>query len=378
MSSASQEWSAPSPDWVTGGAEEVRGLDLLGLRAPVMRIGNALLDGITTITPSVRYMSFVTWLTWLYWRRAGTDTRKAYLAYARRIESAIALGNLAFDPKVVGLVGADGSREALRDPEGVPLDIKVLQLAANAYSVPAQQLGLLDVHGDAEVPHLTEARGVPLARAVDDVVRTTSLGRGLSDGELPERVPLDELREFGRAAHIRTFPAAERTVLLEAIVPAEPETPLERRRVASYAAFLARADQGQSRKEYRAILGRAGRAERDLPNALDEILDGWVLYLVRDALAVTHEHALAALAATLPRPGGDEPRWIAPDAAVAIALGDPSMNQVLQELDLLGPDETWDALTFVELRQRVPVSAGYYLNVRVAVAQAGASAPALP
>ncbi len=353
MTTDRASWSAPTPDWVTSGAEVVRGLDLLGLRAPAMRIGNSLLDGITTITPRVRYMSFLTWLTWLYWRRAGTDTRTAYLAFARRIEAAIALGNIAHDPSAVGLVGAEGSREALADPDGVPLDLKVVQLAANAYSVPAQQLGLLALRGDTQVPHLTDARGLPLAQTVDDVVRTTTLGRRLSDGELPERVPIDELREFGGAAQIRTFPEVERTALLDAIVPRSPDGAVERCRVASYGAFLARAAQGQERREYRALLRCAGQADRQLPAVFDEILDGWSLYLVRDLLAVAHEFALAALTAVLPRPGDGGPRWVAPADAVAKALGDPSMSALLRDLGLLGPAESWDTLTFDELRERV-------------------------
>ena len=35
------------PSWVEKEAQEITGLDLLGLRAPVNAIGNALLDGVT-------------------------------------------------------------------------------------------------------------------------------------------------------------------------------------------------------------------------------------------------------------------------------------------------------------------------------------------
>ena len=38
------------PDWVSFEAEKTEGLDLLGLRAPVQRIGNDLFDGITTVS----------------------------------------------------------------------------------------------------------------------------------------------------------------------------------------------------------------------------------------------------------------------------------------------------------------------------------------
>lgn len=46
-----------APSWINSGAVIAGGLDLLGLRLPVQFIGSTLLDGITTITPSVRYIA---------------------------------------------------------------------------------------------------------------------------------------------------------------------------------------------------------------------------------------------------------------------------------------------------------------------------------
>lgn len=344
----------PVPGWVESGAAEISGLDLLGLRAPVMRIGNALLDGITTITPSVRYLSFITWVTWLYWKHSGIDKRKSYLEFARRVEAAIGLGNLAFDSEVTGLIGADGARDALDDPTGVPLNIKVLALASNVYSGPAEQLGLLATQGDAEVPHLTRQRGLPMAEAIDTALRATALGRQLSDGELPERVPREVLRAFGEVAHMRSFADAEREILLDALLPTAPRSPIERNRLMSYTAFLARAAKGQVSREYRAILATAISTKRELANVLEDVLDGWVLYLVRDSLAVAHEHALAALIDGLPRPENGGPVWVAPVDVVRAALRDAaSLEAVLQDLDLLSPGEPWESLTFRELEARV-------------------------
>lgn len=47
----------PAPDWISFEADKTEGLDLLGLRAPVQRIGNDLFNGVTTVTPKVRYLS---------------------------------------------------------------------------------------------------------------------------------------------------------------------------------------------------------------------------------------------------------------------------------------------------------------------------------
>lgn len=39
----------PAPDWVSFQAEKTKGLNLLGLRAPVQRIGNDLLNGVASL-----------------------------------------------------------------------------------------------------------------------------------------------------------------------------------------------------------------------------------------------------------------------------------------------------------------------------------------
>jgi hypothetical protein len=58
--------SVPAPDWVSIEADETGGLDLLGLRAPVQALGNELFDGVTTVTPRLRYMSLISWIVWRY------------------------------------------------------------------------------------------------------------------------------------------------------------------------------------------------------------------------------------------------------------------------------------------------------------------------
>lgn len=47
---------APTPDWVSFDASKTQGLDLLlGLRAPVQATGNELTNGLTSVTPKLRY-----------------------------------------------------------------------------------------------------------------------------------------------------------------------------------------------------------------------------------------------------------------------------------------------------------------------------------
>jgi hypothetical protein len=52
-------------------AKEVSGLDLLGLRAPAEAVANRLMNGVTTVTPAIRYFSVRAWLTLRYLKLGG-------------------------------------------------------------------------------------------------------------------------------------------------------------------------------------------------------------------------------------------------------------------------------------------------------------------
>ena len=77
----------PSPAWVESGAKEAQGLDFLGLRLSVQVIGNDLLDGVTTITPSVRYLSILCWAIHVYGKAKKADTWKDFRGFAARVEA---------------------------------------------------------------------------------------------------------------------------------------------------------------------------------------------------------------------------------------------------------------------------------------------------
>ena len=55
-----------APEWVDSGSQLTGGLDLLGLRNPVQTIGGSLIDGVTTVSPSIRYIGFRAWLIYRY------------------------------------------------------------------------------------------------------------------------------------------------------------------------------------------------------------------------------------------------------------------------------------------------------------------------
>jgi hypothetical protein len=86
-----------APSWVSSGAVITGGLDLLGLRLPVQFIGGTLLDGVTTVTPSVRYIAFRAWLIQRYGQSGQPDSWQNFTDFSARLECALVLGNLLED-----------------------------------------------------------------------------------------------------------------------------------------------------------------------------------------------------------------------------------------------------------------------------------------
>ena len=96
-----------APEWVDSGSELTGGLDLLGLRIPVQTIGGSLLDGVTTVSPSVRYIGFRAWLIHGYAQSRRPDSWREFTNFAGYVESALVLGNLSRQRTIYGLIGAD-------------------------------------------------------------------------------------------------------------------------------------------------------------------------------------------------------------------------------------------------------------------------------
>lgn len=283
--------SRPVPSWVDIGAIENRGLDLLGLRLPVQVLGETLFDGITTITPSVQYLSFRAWIIQCYIQHRLPDSWNAFRKFASRVEAAIAYGNLLLGEDMAGVLGSDKATALLStDADPLPLTDLVKQPAISIYGAPSEQLGI-SFSGDSEVPGLTTERGIPLARLIGQRVEGCALGRAFARGTEPETASRAELQEFGALVSLANLPEEKRDLLASLLLPLSP-LPREVPRLQFYSSLLwLGARLGRSVRESD-LFEFATSPEGQAPSILQPGMDGWLRYGIRDALAVAHEAVL--------------------------------------------------------------------------------------
>lgn len=342
-----------APQWIDSGAVITGGLDLLGLRLPVQLIGGALLDGVTTVTPRVRYLSFRAWLIHLYGQTGLPDSWHHFTEFALRIESALVLGNLVQDRGIGGLIGAD---EALLRLEANTPTVSISSLvqspASTVYAGPSDQLGITRMRDNA-VPALVIERGKPLAQLVERRFSRVSLMRRLIDEPSLTDIPIDDLRELGAVARIDKIPDDERGALLACIVPTNPRGQ-ERERIATYMALLTLAEKQKARPSEQDLFEAACSKRRFGEAPLDQVADGWTMYCVRDAIAVTQESVLSAVMTEI---------TMSPDKGLtgveASAVIESLMERVeehsaaLRDLGVLSATESVTDLSFRQLQQRI-------------------------
>lgn len=342
-----------APEWISSGAIITGGLDLLGLRLPVQTIGGSLLDGITTVTPSVRYLAFRAWLIHRYGQRGGADSWQTFTDFAARVESALVLGNLLEDSSIGGLIGSDQAIERLALGDvNVQIASLVKSPASTIYTGPSDQLGISRSRDNA-VPALVMERGLPLANAVDQRLATVTLiWRLIRDGHLGA-ASIDDLRELGSKVRIDRIPDDERELLLAAIMPSVPR-PMERNRIRTYAALLALARQQKSAPSEGKFFDVACSLGRFGEPLVDQVADGWVTYCVRDAIAVTQECVLAAvMGEVLGQPDGGLSGVDRNVVIEALMERVEEHNSALRDLNLLSAGESVVDLKFRALDDRL-------------------------
>ena len=346
----------PPPGWVDLGAAPNRGLDLTGLRLAVQSIGSDLFDGITTISPAIRYVSFYAWIVLSYLNAKRPDSWSAFRTFAEQIETAIAFANVLGNATVTGLVGVEGAARIAGEPtDPVPLETLVDQPAVNIYFNPSQQLKFL-LPPTLAVPGLSKERGVPLARLMHDTISKTRLGARFSAGELIPQALREDLREFGQVAHLTKITEQESDLLIDGIIPVVPTTDQEARRVGTYACFLGLADALSRMPAENDLFSEAHHFKRLLPAELHSHLNGWLRYSIRDAIAVGHEYVLqeviqALLILSKGRSG------IPSSDVMAYLMQNPGEHKAaLEAFSLLLPGEHLLDLDFKQLHERILAS----------------------
>lgn len=335
---ADLESSPPSPQQVITPWADSRGQDLLGLRAPAERIAVSLMNGVTTISPLIRYLGFRSWVIRRYTDLRGPNDTNAFNAFAGKCEAALVIGHKLAELPTLRMVGADRATEEL-EQASVPLARRLTKiLAMDTYAGPSQDLGLA-IRRDS-VPSLSTERGLPLAHEVNRTLEHASALMGL-DVSAPAQ-PLDHQQaiDLARAFTISAPSGAERQMLIDAVCPAKPRAG-EHARLAAYCYLLHLAERQNENAldEDEVFQAAIDGSASVLPQALDSVTDGWLKFLVRDSFVVTHERAVAVALGLL-----DE----APNHTATI-------NTLMRQIEQIDPGPVLNALGLTGFGASTPI-----------------------
>lgn len=330
--------SPPPPSLVVTPWTGSRGQDLLGLRAPAERIANSLMDGVTTISPLVRYISFRSWIIHRYAALGGPNDRASFYGFAGKCEAALVMGHWVAEAPTTSLIGTREAAKAVAT--GGPLTLGTLteNLAVDAYAGPSQDLAIaLPLR---PVPGLTTERGVPLASAVKTVLDQVSVLSGITASTKDQTVDRTAAAELAIAFPMTAPTGLERELLIDAILPPKP-LPGEFARLAAYCNLLHLCHTpGAHPLEEEDVFRAAIVAADSSPPELSGVADGWLRFLIRDLLTAVHERAVAVVLDVL---------RMSPERTLAI-------EQTLAQLSHLDPQAVLAEIGLPALRTDSPIS----------------------
>jgi hypothetical protein len=340
------------PEWVESQGKPINGLDLTGLRLPVDAISSYQLIGITTVTPRVRFLTIRAWIVKAYGESGLTNTYKTFEEFALRVEAAIIFALLLDNRNLLHLPGVTKALtiiDELQDP--IILERLVDQPGFNLYAGTTYNL-LLGFGDDNGLPGLTQERGIPLAEVFEGLINNTCFFRDLKANPNIRSVSRADLVEFGQSIRLEEISPNERDVLLSALLPLQPAEKWvgrEVRRVGTYSLLLELANHHQRLPKEDDVFTAALVADSRLPQQLTPVLDGYLCYRVRDALAVVHEAVLGLVCRELGAHEGSVPH----DKIINAVVSDIMSNVALRNLGILTNDETIDTIRFQTLVERV-------------------------
>lgn len=342
-----------APEWIENGATPTGGLDLLGLRLPVQTIGGSLLNGITTVTPSIRYIAIRAWLIHRYSQAKLPDSANEFTKRSSTVECALVLGNLLQDRSMTGLIGFNEALERLNTgTQSLDLGALVKTPASTIYAGASEQL-LVSWSREDGMPGLGENRGLPLALAIEQGNSGSKLV-----GSLFQKAPLkeahtDDLAEFGAAMRIDKIPSGEREALVAAIIPMKPK-PRELNRIATYTALLRLSKEKGALATESDLFKAACSHKRFGDPLLDQAADGWLTYCVRDLIAVSQEAVLEAVLSELNLGADDHRLGVEGRAIITELLSRAEEHDApMREFGLLNSGESVKDLSFKKLFARI-------------------------
>jgi hypothetical protein len=339
------------PEWVDAQAKPIEGLDLLGLRLPVQTISGSLFNGITTITPRIRIISIRAWMIKAYSESGLPDSSDALEEFVARVETAISLAILSVDNKALYIPGATLALKVLNEPvDPVPLQKLLGQSGFSAYTGPSDDL-LVSFPRETGVPGLSKERGEPLANFFESLIQDTEFYRLLKANPYIAEVSRNVLTELGNAIRIDSIQDEELTLLLNTLIPIKPHdkaTVKESSRISFYTLLLELAQRMKRLPSEDDVFIASLKAISDLPNSLSMILDGFLLYRIRDALAVLHEAALDLVCSEL-----NSRETASHEHDVVGTLVAEMLDIGLQKIGLIAAGESAGELTWSEFGNRV-------------------------
>lgn len=280
------------PELVKTEAIPSSGMDLLGLRSPAESIAYSMLNGITTVTPNVRYLSIRAWIIFRYANLEALDDRKEFMAFAHKVECSLVMGNLLNDPSTPYLIGKDSAVKSLNgDEDSLELKQLVKSPATNIYAGPTQELKI--AWRGKRVPGITEERGLPLAMTVDEVFQDIELPLSITSGKETQAFTRERLKAFGHSFPLRNPSGEERDLLINLIIPEHP-SPDEVSRVSTYCLILHLCREAAREIDEDHIFKAVTANDiGSIPSELHEVCEGWARFVVRDMLVASHEAAVA-------------------------------------------------------------------------------------
>lgn len=339
-------------EWVETQGKPTNGLDLTGLRLPVDAISTYQLIGITTVTPRVRFLSIRAWIIKAFSESGLSNNYDAYADFATRVETAIIFAVLLNNRDLPYLPGVTKALVVIDEgSDPIALEKLVDQPAYNLYAGSSYNL-LLGYLNDDGIPGLTQERGVPLAEVFESLISQTAFFKTLKANPALHEVSRRDLADLGKAINMEGISEAERVSLLSALLPvqsAEKWLSREIRRIGTYTIIFELARQHQRLPNEDDLFESALAPDTVLPKPLLPVLDGYLCYRIRDALAVSHEAMLGLVCREL---GGHEGS-IHHGRVIHDVAGSTGGDIALRELGLMTDDESIATVRFLTLAGRV-------------------------